>query len=74
MPGTFPTVLNDRSYQNGFWTTIDAYPIYETKPISISMYYDNAEQGSFGGYVNQNVVTIAHSNPSNSKLVLHYFT
>lgn len=33
------------------------------------MYYDNAEQGSFGGYVNQNVVTIAHSNPSNSKLV-----
>ena len=69
MPGTFATVLNDRSYQNGFWTTIDAYPIYETKPISISMYYDNAEQGSFGGYVNQNVVTIAHSNPSNSKLV-----
>lgn len=69
VPGTFATVLNDRSYQNGFWTTIDAYPIYETKPISISMYYDNAEQGSFGGYVNQNVVTIAHSNPSNSKLV-----
>ena len=69
VPGTFATVLNDRSYKNGFWTTIDAYPIYETKPISISMYYDNAEQGSFGGYVNQNVVTIAHSNPSNSKLV-----
>jgi uncharacterized repeat protein (TIGR02543 family) len=69
VPGTFATVINDRSYQNGFWTTIDAYPIYETKPISISMYYDNAEQGSFGGYVNQNVVTIAHSNPSNSKLV-----
>ena len=69
VPGTFASVLNDRSYQNGFWTTIDAYPIYETAPITVLMYFDNAEKGSFGGYINEKVVTIAHSNPSNSKLV-----
>ena len=69
VPGTFLSVLNDRSYQNGFWTTIDAYPIYETAPITVLMYFDNAEKGSFGGYINEKVVTIAHSNPSNSKLV-----
>lgn len=69
VPGTFATVLADRSYNNGFWTTIDAYPIYETAPITVLMYFDNAEKGSFGGYINEKVVTIAHSNPSNNKLV-----